>query len=94
MRILQADDIGASRVGFIVRKRTGVAPLRNAMRRVLREIFRVRAPSFARPAWVIFDVSDKAAAGPPASAGGARTTRAQFREKAEALLAPLLRGAA
>lgn len=84
MRILQADDLGESRVGFIVRKRTGVAPLRNAMRRVLRELFRRRAPSFARPAWVIFDVSDKAGA----------TTRTAFREKAETLLAPLLRSAA
>jgi ribonuclease P protein component len=80
MRILQADDIGASRVGFIVRKRTGVAPLRNAMRRVLREVFRLRAPAFARPAWVVFDISDKAAA----------TTRKSFREKAETLIAPLL----
>jgi ribonuclease P protein component len=86
MRILQADDIGESRVGFIVRKRTGVAPLRNAMRRVLREVFRLRAPSFLRPAWVIFDVSDKAATTPGA-------TRAAFREKAEALVASLCPGA-
>ncbi len=84
MRTLQADDITESRVGFVIRKRTGVAPLRNAMRRVLRELFRLRAPGFARPAWVVFDVSEK-------SAG---TTRADFREKAEKLLAPLSRGAA
>lgn len=84
MRTLQADDITQSRVGFVIRKRTGVAPLRNAMRRVLRELFRLRAPSFERPAWVVFDVSEKAAG----------TTRAEFREKAESLLAPLLRSPA
>jgi ribonuclease P protein component len=85
MRILQADDIGASRVGFIVRKRTGVAPLRNAMRRVLREVFRLRAPAFARPAWIVFDISADIS-----SRKAAATTRKSFREKAETLIAPLL----
>ena len=88
MRILQADDIGQSRIGFVIRKRTGNAPLRNAMRRVLREIFRLRAPAFARPAWVVFDVSDRAAAKPDSKTPA--TSRAEFRAKAEALLAPLM----
>lgn len=92
MRILQADDIGQSRIGFVIRKRTGNAPLRNAMRRVLRETFRARSPAFKRPAWLIFDVSDKAAAkpDPKTRATTNATTRAQFRAKAEALLAPLM----
>lgn len=87
MRLLHADDIVESRIGFVIRKRTGGAPLRNAMRRVLREIFRLRAPSFARPTWIVFDISDKAAKTPG-------ETRAVFRDKAEALLAPLLRSGA
>jgi ribonuclease P protein component len=90
MRLLHADDIVESRIGFVIRKRTGAAPLRNAMRRVLREIFRLRAPSFARPAWIVFDISDKAAA---KTTSAPATTRAAFRDKAEALLAPLLRSA-
>lgn len=83
MRTLQADDIQESRVGFVIRKRTGNAPLRNAMRRVLRELFNHRSLTFARPAWVVFDVAEKAA----------DTTRAEFRAQADALLASLSRGA-
>ena len=79
MRILQADDILESRIGFVIRKRTGVAPLRNAMRRVLRELFNKRSPAFARPAWVVFDVAEKAS----------ESSRADFRAKADALLATL-----
>jgi ribonuclease P protein component len=88
MRTLQADDIQASRVGFVIPKRTGNAPLRNAMRRVLRELFNRRSESFARPAWVVFDV----AAG--YSKVASETTRADFRGKADALLATLCRGVA
>ncbi len=84
MRTLHADDITASRVGFIIRKRTGPAPLRNAIRRVLRERFRLRADSFARPAWVVFDLAEKAA----------ETSRAELRARADALLATLCREAA
>jgi ribonuclease P protein component len=84
MRTLQADDILESRIGFVIRKRTGNAPLRNAMRRVLRELFNQRSESFARPAWVVFDVAEKAS----------ETTRADFRGRADALLASLCRGAA
>lgn len=79
MRTLQADDILESRIGFVIRKRTGNAPLRNAMRRVLRELFNKHSGSFSRPAWVVFDVSDKAG----------EDTRAVFRTKADALLATL-----
>lgn len=84
MRTLQADNIQESRVGFVIRKRTGSAPLRNAMRRILRELFNQHSPRFPRPAWVVFDVAEKAA----------ETTRAEFRAKADALLASLGRSAA
>ena len=83
MRTLQAEDILESRIGFVIRKRTGNAPLRNAMRRVLRELFNKHSGSFSRPAWVVFDVSDKAS----------EDTRAIFRGKADALLATLCNAA-
>ncbi|MCD6025112.1 MAG: Ribonuclease [Fibrobacteria bacterium] len=79
MRYLQAEDIRENRIGFVIRKRTGNAPLRNAMRRVLRELFRETSASFLRPAWVVFDVTDKAS----------ETTRAEFRARAAGLLAGL-----
>ena len=79
MRYLQADDISENRIGFVIRKRTGNAPLRNAMRRVLRELFRETSPSFPRHAWVVFDVADKAS----------ETTRGEFRALAAGLLARL-----
>ncbi len=79
MRTLQADDLLESRIGFVIRKRTGNAPLRNAMRRILRELFNKHSDSFGRPVWVVFDVSDKAG----------EDTRAVFRTKAEALLVSL-----
>ncbi|HLU69682.1 MAG TPA: ribonuclease P protein component [Fibrobacteria bacterium] len=84
MRTLQADDIQESRVGFVIRKRTGNAPLRNAMRRILRELFNTHSSGFARPSWVVFDVAEKAS----------ETTRAEFRARADALLASLSREAA
>ena len=77
MRYLQADDIRENRIGFVIRKRTGNAPLRNAMRRVLRELFRETSPSFPRHAWVVFDITDKAS----------ETTRTEFRARAADLLA-------
>lgn len=83
MRYLQSDDIRESRVGFVIRKRSGNAPLRNAMRRVLRDLFRRISPAFARPAWVVFDVSEKVS----------ETTRTEFRARAETLLNSL-RGSA
>lgn len=83
MRTLQAEDILESRIGFVIRKRTGNAPLRNAMRRVLRELFRNRSETFSRPAWVVFDVAEKAG----------ETSRAEFRTRADNLLSSLCRGA-
>ena len=79
MRYLQAEDIRENRIGFVIRKRTGNAPLRNAMRRVLRELFRETSPSFPRHVWVVFDVADKAS----------ETTRGEFRARAAGLLAAL-----
>jgi ribonuclease P protein component len=84
MRTLQADDIQDSRIGFVIRKRTGNAPLRNAMRRVLRELFNKHSESFSRPTWVVFDVAEKAS----------ESTRAEFRLKAGTMLATLCRGVA
>jgi ribonuclease P protein component len=84
MRTLQADDILESRIGFVIRKRTGNAPLRNAMRRVLRELFNKHSDSFNRPTWVVFDVAEKAA----------ENTRTEFRAKADMMLSSLCRGAA
>jgi ribonuclease P protein component len=88
MRTLQADDIQESRVGFVIRKRTGNAPLRNAMRRVLRELFNKHSGSFARPAWVVFDVAADI------SGKASETSRTDFRAKADAMLASLCGGVA
>ena len=79
MRYLQAEDIREDSIGFVLRKRTGNAPLRNAMRRVLRELFREVSPSSSKRVWVVFDVADKAS----------ETTRAEFRARAAGLLAAL-----
>ncbi len=76
MRYLQAEDISENRIGFVIRKRTGNAPLRNAMRRVLRELFREMSPSFPQPVWIVFDVADKAS----------EITRAEFRLRATGLM--------
>jgi ribonuclease P protein component len=84
MRTLQADDILESRIGFVIRKRTGNAPLRNAIRRVLRELFNKHSDSFSRPTWVVFDVAEKAS----------DNTRSEFRAKADLMLTSLCRGAA
>ena len=72
MRYLQAPDILESRVGYMIRKRAGDAPLRNAMRRILRETFRAARGTFTRPVWTVFEVSDRAA----------EATRAEFRQSA------------
>lgn len=50
-----------SRVGFIIRKKTGNAPMRNSIRRTLRQSFTEALPGFGEGAWLVFDVSDKAA---------------------------------
>jgi ribonuclease P protein component len=64
------------RLGFIVRKKTGNAVLRNDIRRVLREVFRLRMGQLPLPAWFVFDVMPQANA----------MTRQALRLKAEELL--------
>jgi ribonuclease P protein component len=65
-----------SRVGFIIRKKIGNAPLRNAIRRMLRQCFVEALPGLAEGTWVIFDVPEKAS----------RCTRAEMRAQARSLL--------
>ena len=60
MRYLHAPDILESRIGFVVRKKAGPAVFRNIIRRVLREKFRQSKINFTKPAWVVFEVSDRA----------------------------------
>ena len=79
MRYLRSCDIQESRIGFVVRKRVGDAVFRNAIRRVLRETFRQIQSRFAKPTWVVFEVSDKAA----------ESTRTTMRQNAESLLQTL-----
>lgn len=66
-----------SRVGFIIRKKIGNAPLRNAIRRVLRACFAEALPALPQGTWIVFDVPERAA--------GFR--RAELRAQAKALLA-------
>jgi ribonuclease P protein component len=61
LRYFQADQ-DFSRVGFIIRKKTGKACLRNSIRRTLRRSFQEALPSLREGIWLVFDVSDKAAA--------------------------------
>ena len=79
MRYLKNDDIRENRVGFIIRKRAGDAVFRNAVRRILRELFRQSKNRFEQPVWVVFEVSDRAA----------ESTRTSFRHSAESLLQSL-----
>lgn len=75
LRLFRADQ-EISRVGFIIRKKTGDAPMRNSMRRTLRTCFQAALPQLGEGAWLIFDVSDKAAS----------VTRARLRDEADKLL--------
>lgn len=84
MRYLQTSDIPESRLGFVIRKRAGDAVYRNSLRRVLRECFRKMMEGFEKPAWIFFEVSDRAS----------ETTRTTFRHNAESLLKTLCVGAA
>jgi len=79
MRYLHAPDIQQSRIGFVIRKGAGDAVYRNTLRRTLREMFREAKGRFVNPAWVVFEVSDRAA----------ESTRTQFRGSTEFLLASL-----
>lgn len=65
-----------SRVGFIIRKKTGNAPMRNSIRRTLRQSFQEALPGFGEGAWFVFDVSDKAA----------QFTRTHLKDEADRLL--------
>lgn len=61
LRYFRADQ-DCSRVGFIIRKKAGDAPMRNSIRRTLRRCFQELLPEFGEGTWVIFDVSDKVSA--------------------------------
>ncbi len=81
MRYARGPGIDESRIGFVVRKRSGHAVQRNTFRRLLRETFRQARPQLSTPAWVVFEVSDQAL----------QSTRAQFRASARALVEALCR---
>jgi ribonuclease P protein component len=55
-----ASTVDTSRLGFIVRKKTGNAVMRNSIRRVLREVFRARLGRMPNPTWFVFDVLPQA----------------------------------
>lgn len=61
VRFLRADS-DWSRIGYIIRKKSGNAPFRNSVRRTLRRSFQDALPTLAEGLWIIFDVSDKASA--------------------------------
>jgi ribonuclease P protein component len=75
VRFLRAES-DWSRVGFIIRKKSGDAPFRNSVRRTLRRSFEEALPSLAEGLWILFDVSDKAKA----------VTRATLKGEADRLL--------
>jgi len=45
-----------SRMGFVIRKTTGKAVLRNILRRTLRKAFQDAYPHFKKPSWILFNV--------------------------------------
>lgn len=59
VRYLHADQ-EHSRLGFIIRKKVGDAPMRNSIRRTLRQCFQQALPGFVEGMWVVFDVSNNA----------------------------------
>lgn len=75
LRLFRADQ-DITRVGFIIRKKTGDSPLRNSIRRTLRASFQAALPTLGEGAWLVFDVSVKAAS----------VTRTRLREEADKLL--------
>lgn len=68
-----------SRIGFIIRKKVGNAPMRNSIRRTLRCSFQQALPRFQEGIWVIFDVSTSAS----------KCRRAELRAEADRLLKSL-----
>lgn len=75
LRLFRAEQ-DHTRVGFIIRKKTGDAPLRNSIRRTLRTSFQAALPLLGESAWLVFDVSVKAAA----------VSRTRLRDEADKLL--------
>lgn len=75
LRWFKADQ-DCSRVGFIIRKKSGDAPFRNSIRRTLRRSFQEALPSLVEGLWLVFDVSDKASA----------VTRGRLKAEADRLL--------
>jgi ribonuclease P protein component len=68
-----------SRIGFIIRKKVGNAPMRNSIRRTLRCSFIQSLPRVPEGTWIIFDVSDKAS----------KLRRSELRAEADRLLGSL-----
>jgi ribonuclease P protein component len=70
-------DQECSRLGFIIRKKVGNAPMRNSIRRTLRQSFAAALPKLPEGTWIIFDVPNSAS----------QATRGALREQADAFLA-------
>jgi ribonuclease P protein component len=68
-----------SRLGFIIRKKVGNAPMRNSIRRTLRCSFQTAVTALTEGTWIIFDVSEKAS----------KCRRSELRSEADRLLASL-----
>lgn len=68
-----------SRLGFIIRKKVGDAPMRNSIRRTLRNSFQQALPELKLGTWIVFDVSNKASL----------CHRGQLREEANRMLGAL-----
>lgn len=70
-------EAGQSRLGFIIRKKVGDAPMRNSIRRTLRQCFVDALPALREGAWIVFDVPERAS----------QFRRAELRAQADAFLA-------
>jgi len=78
LRYCLADE-ECSRIGFIIRKKVGNAPMRNSIRRTLRCSFQQALPRFQEGTWVVFDVSNQAS----------KCRRSELRAEADRLLGSL-----
>ncbi len=65
-----------SRLGFIIRKKVGNAPMRNSIRRTLRQCFAAALPKIPEGTWIIFDVPNSAS----------QATRGELRAQADSFL--------
>jgi ribonuclease P protein component len=70
-------EAGQSRLGFIIRKKVGDAPMRNSIRRTLRQCFVDALPVLREGSWIVFDVPERAS----------QFRRAELRAQADAFLA-------